>query len=159
MSTKKKLSKSVHEPAVGQAVTVTGVPPRTGQAVTVVPPRTPTEDAHGKFQWMSCTLSDSKIISLQQKGFVVASEIANGYAFLRRERPDLSTHRFATASVVNVNVGGCGFFHLGACRNGTNYITRDVLLDSKGASLTMTVTETGVELYIFNGASVVVSFP
>jgi hypothetical protein len=41
----------------------------------------------------------------------------------------------------------------------SDYITRAVLLDSRGASLTMTVTETGVELYIFNNASVVVSFP
>ena len=142
------------EAVVGSPV-VAAIAVATTDSVPEAPPQTPADDTRDKFEWATARFCDNRIIELQEAGFVVAREVANGYAMLRRPRSDLSAHPFNTASTARV--GGL-LVSLGAHRIGASFVTRDVLDHPNGASLTMRVT-LGMETYIFNGASVKVSFP
>lgn len=133
---------------VSTPVVVTAIP------LDDLPPMSPAEDRHGRFEWVQSSFVGTGIVRLQMEGFVVGASVANNYVFLRRPRLDLSTHRFAT--VTSVTVGDC-VLSLGACRMGGRHITRDVC-DGIGASITMNVIEDGREIFILNGGTVKVSF-
>ena len=139
---------------VGSPV-VAAIAVATTDRVQEAPPQAPLDDVRNEFEWATARFCDERIIELQGAGFVVAREVANGYAMLRRPRTDLSAHPFKTASTAWV---GGRVVSLGAHRIGASFVTRDVLDHPTGASLTMQA-HLGVETYIFNGASVKVSFP
>lgn len=58
----------------------------------------PIDDPHGIFEWVTCRLADPAIVKMQEAGFIIADEVQNGYAVLRRRRRILFDACVATAS-------------------------------------------------------------
>ena len=148
MSHKIKLDENVEAP---------GIPIVNAKIVdSSVLPKSPDDD-NGEFEWMKVNIHSPQIIELQKQNFVIGMIDENGYVLLRRSRTMLSTHRFATAAIIMIGSNqNQKSLELGDCRMGSTYITRDII---DGSSITMNIDSNGVEVYIYNGGSVVVSFP
>jgi hypothetical protein len=146
------------KPVLGAAV-VTATPVATTTLLSDMPPppHAPSDDSRNEFEWAKSAFLGDAVLGLQRSGFVIASEVANGYVLLRRPRVDLSAHWFASASHAKLRDR---IVPLGARRIGPSFVTRDVPdHTSDAASITMCVAPSGIETYVFRGATVNVSFP